>query len=80
MQAKADREILQVSESLNRVGFDPLTHKYESTCAICLLDFQTSDTISQLECHFKHIYHVSCLTEWIKSSKNYSCPVCRVPI
>ena len=45
LERKANQEILQVSESLNRVGFDPLVHKYESTCAICLLDFETDDMI-----------------------------------
>ena len=39
LERKANQEIIQISESLNRVGFDPTIHKYETTCAICMNDF-----------------------------------------
>lgn len=41
------------------------------TCSICLVDFK-SDAVS-LECN--HVFHIECITEWIKSRRN--CPVCR---
>ena len=61
------------------MGFDPTVHVYESTCAICLQEFEKDDKISQLECHYKHIFHTKCIDNWIKKLHN-SCPVCRVPI
>ena len=47
------------------------------SCAICLDDFKEGDgkQIAELSCNEKHIYHLDCLSEWVK--KNENCPICR---
>ena len=49
-------------------------------CAICLEAFTEGDgkMIAELNCNSKHIFHVDCLTEWVK--KNDVCPMCRQQI
>ena len=49
------------------------TMKYDQ-CCICLDDFQ-DDVSTVLVLHCGHIFHNSCINEWL-SSKD-SCPICR---
>lgn len=46
-------------------------------CAICLEAFKEGDgkLIAELNCNNKHIFHVDCMSEWVK--KNDVCPLCR---
>ncbi|XP_068329370.1 putative RING-H2 finger protein ATL21A [Pyrus communis] len=46
----------------------------DSTCAICLSEYLTEETVRCIpEC--KHCFHADCIDEWLKL--NSSCPVCR---
>lgn len=46
----------------------------DSTCAICLSEYQPKDTLRTVpECN--HYFHSSCIDEWLKL--NATCPVCR---
>ena len=49
-------------------------------CAICMENFVIGDgkLIAELKCHNKHIFHLNCMSEWVKKSKK--CPLCRVEI
>ena len=38
-------------------------------------DFKPEDEIIQLGCNLAHIFHGSCIGEWVKN--NNSCPLCR---
>jgi len=50
--------------------------KDESMCSICLVDFDEQDKdLIALLCLTKHIFHESCLLEWLKV-QGY-CPMCR---
>lgn len=45
-----------------------------SSCSICLLDYQGTDTVRVLpEC--KHFFHVRCVDPWLKLHS--TCPICR---
>lgn len=46
-------------------------------CAICMENFVEGDgkMIAELNCNNKHIFHLECLSEWVK--KNDTCPLCR---
>ena len=68
-----------VRKSLQKTNFDPLVHKAQANCWICLSDFKADDKVSPLECHERHIFHNDCIEEWVKASHN-SCPVCRTEI
>eukprot|EP00826_Nyctotherus_ovalis_P037729 TRINITY_DN3468_c0_g1_i5.p1 TRINITY_DN3468_c0_g1~~TRINITY_DN3468_c0_g1_i5.p1 ORF type:complete len:272 (+),score=25.43 TRINITY_DN3468_c0_g1_i5:45-860(+) len=44
-------------------------------CVVCLLPFDQGDLIKQLNCHSTHIFHSSCLQQWI--DMKLTCPICR---
>lgn len=44
-------------------------------CSICLCNYIEDDEICQVKC--SHIYHKSCMDNWIKLSRNLTCPICR---
>lgn len=52
----------------------------EVSCAICLVAFQDGAKIRTLTC--QHVYHKSCIEEWVKAKINLvpKCPACNVPI
>ncbi|KAL7687386.1 putative Zinc finger, RING-type, kelch-type beta propeller [Plasmopara halstedii] len=45
----------------------------EDICPICLIDFEDGEDVRNLPC--KHIFHVTCIDEWLK--RNTSCPMCK---
>jgi hypothetical protein len=45
----------------------------DSSCAICLSDYEHKDTIRMMKCF--HHYHMDCLDEWLKI--NRTCPLCK---
>lgn len=40
-------------------------------CAICMENFAIGDgkLVAELKCHNKHIFHLDCLSEWVKKNK-----------
>ncbi|CAD5213092.1 unnamed protein product [Bursaphelenchus okinawaensis] len=45
-------------------------------CAICMLDFEPTESIRYLPC--KHGYHVDCIDDWLLRS--FTCPSCMEPV
>ena len=54
--------------------------KENESCSICLEDFKEGDgkPIAELNCNSNHIFHLDCLSEWVKTKD--VCPMCRAPI
>ncbi|KAH3757086.1 transmembrane protein [Pelomyxa schiedti] len=48
----------------------------DTTCAICLTDYEEGDPVRQLPC--KHHFHCSCVDKWLETSK--TCPFCKKDI
>jgi len=46
-----------------------------SECPVC---FERGDDIIYLNCN--HFFHAKCIVEWISSSNNLECPMCRTKI
>jgi len=44
----------------------------ESSCAVCLSDFENYDMLRRLPCN--HCFHKACIDKWLK--KNKVCPLC----
>jgi len=49
-----------------------------TNCIICLESFTETDRVVQLKCFKTHIFHETCIKEWIKTSR--LCPDCRKKI
>ena len=45
-----------------------------STCSICLCEFQVNDRVKRLPCG--HLFHKACLDPWFLDVTS-SCPVCK---
>ena len=50
----------------------------EDKCAICLNEFSEHEHVTLLHCNVKHLFHTSCVREWLTS--NPICPLCKVQI
>jgi hypothetical protein len=72
-----------ILKKLKKITYTKLLFDVEDTleCVICLNEFKDGDDVIQLKCSKKHIFHVDCLSEWIKSDHNmHGCPMCRAKI
>jgi len=47
-------------------------HTADVSCAVCLSDFERSDTLRRLPCN--HSFHMGCVDKWLKQNK--VCPLC----
>ena len=45
------------------------------SCSICLCDFEAGDTLRAMPCHASHVYHSTCIDEWLQQSR--LCPMCK---
>lgn len=65
-----------ILDSLSKVPFSAGNFNHDTQCAICFVDYKTTDLVTQLECDPRHYFHTECIESWIKSGNN-SCPICR---
>uniref|UniRef100_A0A1A9VZV0 RING-type domain-containing protein n=1 Tax=Glossina brevipalpis TaxID=37001 RepID=A0A1A9VZV0_9MUSC len=57
-----------------RTRYSPKGDNYfQTSCTICLNDFQANDFTRTLKCN--HKFHVICIDKWLKN--NDTCPICR---
>jgi len=70
------REIPEVIFSSDMLGSESLKKKYlmNSSCPICLIDFEEQTRIKLLPCD--HGFHPECIEPWI-GERSDSCPICR---
>lgn len=59
-------------QKLPTVPFD--ASREDNQCAVCLGDYQLDEKLQELPV-CKHLFHVSCIDEWL--AKNTTCPICR---
>lgn len=70
---------LKVHHRRNFVKKDKKRHYHsnsvkETTCSICLVEFEENDEIRKLRCG--HVFHCECIDPWLLKGKAV-CPVCR---
>lgn len=56
----------------------------ETSCSICLIEYQHGDTVQRNAFHessftCNHIFHPDCISTWIERSRKSECPCCRNP-
>lgn len=66
-------------EGLSRIQFTQGKFDHDSCCVICMGEYQSTDTITCLDCDQRHYFHTNCLEKNIESG-NQECPLCRVKI
>ena len=47
---------------MSSVIFNPAAHATNSSCAVCLSDFEAGEVCRKLECG--HVFHEACVDEW----------------
>lgn len=87
------REFLKGAEGAenkdNPYGFRVITYKaeevrnseprlFESTCSICMGDYEENDKVYEFACPGGHYYHIGCLNDWLKNRN--TCPLCKAPV
>jgi hypothetical protein len=50
----------------------------ENHCSICLSEFDPNDKVNFLFC--THVFHDSCMEQWLQSNSDRTCPICRQPV
>lgn len=64
------KSVIDNLPTVDNVTVDP-----ESTCPICMDNFNDNDkVVTQLEC--KHFYHLECIKPWL--AEHNTCPTCRL--
>ena len=58
-------QIDTVVGGLARTQYDPQQFKYESSCKICMVDYDDTDEVTQLKCDPRHYFHTDCIIRWI---------------
>merc|ERR1712048_173955 len=59
------------------IGASPPANTWQSTCGICLTDFEAQDDVILLPCY--HVLCTACVVSWASSSSSgaHCCPTCR---
>lgn len=57
---------LNAISSLKKRNFNEIKDKNMDSCAICLMDYQPNDEVSELNCDSRHYFHSACVQDWLK--------------
>ena len=72
IQYGVDEDIeMQTSDKKSKCA---ISCKGNSTCSICLEDFENGETVRVLDCG--HMYHTDCIVPWL-TTRHASCPLCK---
>lgn len=68
-----------INNEKNLDEYSEITEYISDNCSICLNEYSIQDTIRKLKvCN--HIYHETCINEWVDKFNNETCPLCRTNI
>lgn len=80
MKNEAEREqenkgIAEMLLAATNLQVNPTNFKPEDSCCICLDNFKPDENVIVLPCDRKHVFHASCIADWVK--RNNNCPLCK---
>ncbi|OMO58295.1 Zinc finger, RING-type [Corchorus olitorius] len=60
----------------------PTVHNATGNCSICMESFRQKsddddDVLAARQVSCGHVYHHSCISDWLLNGNSYSCPLCR---
>ena len=61
-----------------KIKASDLENQEAKQCSICFEDYAENDTVVILPCDTRHIFHDSCISEWLKEKD--TCPLCKTQI
>ena len=70
-------QLVEFTTVLSAEQVDAVVARGES-CSIGLCDFEAGDTLRAMPCHASHVYHSTCIDEWLQQSR--LCPMCKQDI
>ncbi len=75
-QASDDNRLMTVSEvkKLTRTKYDVDTGCSDTSCAICIEEFEDGEALVRLPCN--HLWHPQCIETWLVGSRG-NCPTCK---
>eukprot|EP00249_Psilotum_nudum_P005764 c19186_g1_i1 orf=988-1557(-) len=72
--AGLDQQTLDTYPKIVYNDRQPLPHREDISCSICLADYKDSEILRMLpDC--RHVFHVPCIDAWLRLQA--SCPMCR---
>jgi len=74
-QGLTTEEIDAIPEKLFSESMCP---KEDAHCAVCLGEYEVGESVKELPCDAKHVFHKECITQWLQTST--LCPLCRMDI
>jgi len=77
MNAKNKERLNAWIKQLPVSKFNPDEYEGDTTCSICLCEYESGDDIRKMPT-CDHHFHAACIDEWLLL--NASCPVCRQPL
>ncbi|GAA5926121.1 uncharacterized protein JCM15063_000190 [Sporobolomyces koalae] len=80
VQSKPTTSLVPVPvTSPTTTGPTPASDDTQSSCPICVCDFETGDSIRILPCDGRHQFHVECIDPWLLGVSRL-CPLCRLDL
>ena len=61
-----------------KIKASDLENQEAKQCSICFEDYAENETVVILPCDTRHIFHDSCISEWLKEKD--TCPLCKTQI
>ena len=69
------KELRQLSEQKYHKGLHENEDDDEPICVVCQLEFEEGESVRQLPCEGKHVFHKECIDVWLR--RNDTCPLCK---
>lgn len=73
-----DRIERNLFDTLPKIKIEDISSLSNEQCIICLFNYLKDEFITKLSC--SHVFHSSCLEEWLSKSITRTCPICRYQI
>lgn len=64
----------EISKSFEVKSFNSAKNIKQSSCSICMEDYESEDQVKKMKCLGEHWFHAACIDQWLV--ENRTCPNC----